>query len=161
MRPTALLTNGVWFKSNVSTHPDTFGVVRDVLIAGRLEMLLTNGSEPGAVSELTEGFGSMFGVSTNRGTMGEPVLDGELVIRSDGSVLLLKIGSRVLTLSVSSGSISEVVPVSTNHGAGGCFELAAVMRLSTIRCSELMRFSHSLTMSWVTSMGGVMVDFSP
>ena len=78
-------------------------------------MLLTRDSETGAVIELMERSGSMFNVSTNCGTLGELVLDGELVIRSDGSVSLLKIGSRVLTLTVLSGSFSEDVPVSTNR----------------------------------------------
>ena len=147
MGPAILLANGVRFKSNVSTNPGTFGVVSDVLVTERLKLLLSSDSKTGAVIELMERSGSMFNVSTNHGTLGELVLDGELVIRSDCSVSLLKIGSRVLTLTVSSGSFSEDVPVSTNRGTGGCLELAAVMRLSTIQCSELIQISHSLTMS--------------
>ena len=100
------------------------------------------------------------GVSTNRGTIVELIVDGKLGTESGGSASLLTIGSNVLTLRVSSVSLTEDDSVSTNLGSVGWLMFAVVLRLSTMQWSELMWFKQVFTISWVTSIDGVIVDFS-
>ena len=91
-------------------------------------------------------FGTMFplstksSVSTNQGTNVKLVVDGKLRTESGGSVSLLMMGSNVLTLRVSSVSLTEDDSVSNNLGVGHWLMFAVVLRLSTMRWSELMRF---------------------